>query len=71
VPVPAPAAALVAAAVRSDLVDAVVSRGGPSDLRVPLMHVRAPTLLICRRKHIQVIQLNREALARCAAKSNS
>jgi dienelactone hydrolase len=58
------AAALVAAAVRSDLVDAVVSRGGRPDLAgAALMHVRAPTLLIVGGNDIQVIQLNREALA--------
>jgi|SRR5258706_5044230 putative phosphoribosyl transferase len=58
------AAALVAAAVRSDLVGAVVSRGGRPDLAgAALMHVRAPTLLIVGGNDTQVIQLNREALA--------
>ncbi|HEY2210192.1 MAG TPA: dienelactone hydrolase family protein [Bradyrhizobium sp.] len=58
------AAALVAAAVRSDLVGAVVSRGGRPDLAgAALMHVRAPTLLIVGGNDTQVIKLNREALA--------
>jgi putative phosphoribosyl transferase len=58
------AAALVAAAMRSDLVGAVVSRGGRPDLAgAALMHVRAPTLLIVGGNDTQVIQLNREALA--------
>ena len=54
----------MAAAVRSDLVGAVVSRGGRPDLAgAALMHVRAPTLLIVGGNDTQVIQLNREALA--------
>jgi putative phosphoribosyl transferase len=58
------AAALVVVAVRSDLVGAVVSRGGRPDLAgAALMHVRAPTLLIVGGNDTQVIQLNREALA--------
>jgi dienelactone hydrolase len=58
------AAALVAAAVRYDLVGAVVSRGGRPDLAgAALMHVRAPTLLIVGGNDTQVIKLNREALA--------
>jgi dienelactone hydrolase len=41
------AAALVAAAVRSDIIRAIVSRGGRPDLAGPaLRQVRAPTLLI-------------------------
>src|ERR1700737_1891214 len=58
------AAALVAAAERPDVVSAVVSRGGRPDLAGPaLMRVRAPTLLIVGGNDIQVIQLNRAALA--------
>ena len=58
------AAALVAAAVRPDVVSAVVSRGGRPDLAgAALMHVRAPTLLIVGGNDGQVIQLNRAALA--------
>jgi pimeloyl-ACP methyl ester carboxylesterase len=58
------AAALVAAAVRPDVVAAVVSRGGRPDLAgAALTQVRAPTLLIVGGDDGQVIQLNREALA--------
>jgi dienelactone hydrolase len=58
------AAALVAAAERPDVVGAVVSRGGRPDLAGPaLVRVRAPTLLIVGGNDIQVIQLNRAALA--------
>jgi putative phosphoribosyl transferase len=59
------AAALVAAAVRPDAVNTVVSRGGRPDLAgAVLTHVRAPTLLIVGENDGQVIQLNRAALAR-------
>jgi putative phosphoribosyl transferase len=58
------AAGLAAAAVRPDVVGAVVSRGGRPDLAGPaLRHVRAPTLLIVGGNDGQVIELNREALA--------
>ena len=58
------AAALVAAAVRLDVVGAVVSRGGRPDLAGPaLPRVRAPTLLIVGGNDVQVIELNRWALA--------
>src|SRR3977135_1975124 len=58
------AAALVAAAVRPDVVSAVVSRGGRPDLAgAALMHVRAPTLLIVGGNDGQVISLNPEAPA--------
>jgi len=58
------AAALVAAAERPDVVDAVVSRGGRPDLAGPaLASVRAPTLLIVGGNDFQVIELNRAALA--------
>jgi putative phosphoribosyl transferase len=57
-------AALVAAAERADRVGAVVSRGGRPDLAGPaLARVRAPTLLIVGGNDVQVIQLNRAALA--------
>jgi dienelactone hydrolase len=59
------AAALVAAAERPDVVRAVVSRGGRPDLAgAALMRVRAPTLLIVGGNDVQVIELNRAALAR-------
>jgi dienelactone hydrolase len=58
------AAALVAAAVRLDVVGAVVSRGGRPDLAGPaLPRVRAPTLLIVGGNDVQVIELNRAAFA--------
>lgn len=57
------AAALVAAAERPILVEAVVSRGGRPDLAWPaLPRVRAPTLLIVGGNDAQVIELNRAAL---------
>jgi dienelactone hydrolase len=61
-------AALVAAAERPDVVDAVVSRGGRPDLAgsaLPL--VRAPTLLIVGERDEQVIALNEHAMARMRA----
>ena len=58
------AAALVAAAERPDAVRAVVSRGGRPDLAgSALRKVRAPTLLIVGGNDVQVIELNRIALA--------
>jgi putative phosphoribosyl transferase len=58
------AAALLAAAELPDLVGAIVSRGGRPDLAGPaLPRVRAPTLLIVGGNDVQVIQLNRTALA--------
>lgn len=57
------AAALVAATERTDIVGAVVSRGGRPDLAGPaLHHVKAPTLLIVGGNDIPVIEMNREAL---------
>jgi len=53
-------AALVAAAERPEAVGAVVSRGGRPDLAG---WVRAPTLLIVGGNDVQVIALNRAALA--------
>jgi putative phosphoribosyl transferase len=58
------AAALVAAAERPRVVRAVVSRGGRPDLAGPsLPRVQAPTLLIVGGEDVQVIELNRQALA--------
>jgi dienelactone hydrolase len=57
------AAALVAAARRSDRVGAVVSRGGRPDLAADaLPEVRAPTLLIVGERDPQVLDLNHGAL---------
>lgn len=59
------AAALVAAAIQPDLIQAVVSRGGRPDLAADyLAEVRAPTLLIVGSKDQQVLALNRGAMAR-------
>jgi dienelactone hydrolase len=56
------AAALVAAANRPNLVDAVVSRGGRPDLAgAELERVRAPTLLIVGESDETVVDLNRKA----------
>lgn len=58
------AAALVAAAERSELVRAVVSRGGRPDLAgISLAAVEAPTLLIVGGADTAVIDLNRRAMA--------
>jgi len=65
------AAALVAAAERTRLIGAVVSRGGRPDLADPaLPMVEAPTLLIVGGKDRPVIDLNQRAFAqlRCAKK---
>src|SRR5436190_8543329 len=56
------AAALVAAAQRSDRVGAVVSRGGRPDLAAEfLQRVAAPTLLIVGANDTPVIELNEQA----------
>lgn len=61
------AAALVAATIQPDDVDAVVSRGGRSDLAgTHLKQVTAPTLLIVGGADELVLQLNEAALARLA-----
>lgn len=58
-------AALVAAAARPERVGAVVSRGGRPDLAAEsLPEVKAPTLLIVGGRDVQVLSLNKEALAR-------
>jgi pimeloyl-ACP methyl ester carboxylesterase len=57
------AAALVAAAERADVVDAVVSRGGRPDLAEQLVRqVRTPTLLIVGGSDAEILRLNRLAL---------
>jgi putative phosphoribosyl transferase len=59
------AAALVAAAKRTDKVKAVVSRGGRPDLAdAYLDQIRAPTLLIVGGYDRQVIQMNQEAFGK-------
>lgn len=59
------AAALWAAAQPDANVGAVVSRGGRPDLALPwLDHVSAPTLLIVGSRDVEVLALNRTALAR-------
>lgn len=62
------AAALVAAAERSELVHAIVSRGGRPDLAgTALARVRAPTLFIVGGADTEVLALNRVALAQIPA----
>jgi len=57
------AAALVAAVERSDIIDAIVSRGGRPDLAgAALPLVKAPTLLIVGGKDIPIIDINQDAL---------
>jgi pimeloyl-ACP methyl ester carboxylesterase len=59
------AAALIAATERPDLTGAVVSRGGRVDMAEPILEeVGAPTLFIVGGKDLQVLDLNRQALAR-------
>ena len=59
------AAALVAAADRVDVIEAVVSRGGRPDLAgQALTKVKAPTLLIVGGDDTIVIDLNRQALSK-------
>ncbi len=64
------AAALVAAAERPDVVRAIVSRGGRPDLAgSALPRVKAPTLLIVGGDDVQVIALNRQAMAQMRAET--
>lgn len=56
------AAALDGAALRPDLVRAVVSRGGRPDLASKLDRVTAPTLLIVGGKDTEVLRMNESAL---------
>lgn len=59
------AAALVAAAIQPDLIQAVVSRGGRPDLAAAYLdEVRAPTLLIVGSLDQTVVTMNREAMQR-------
>lgn len=65
------AAALIAATERSDVISAVVSRGGRPDLAGPALHnVKAPTLLIVGGNDFPVIDINKDALeqVRCEKK---
>jgi dienelactone hydrolase len=63
------AAALMAAKEHSDVVKAVVSRGGRPDLAdKALPDVKAPTLLIVGGKDFQVIEMNQWALERLTLK---
>ena len=64
------AAALLAAASRSERVDAVVSRGGRPDLAGDALDkVRAPTLLIVGGDDPAVIAMNRDALHRMTTRT--
>lgn len=59
------AAALVAAALQPDLIQAVVSRGGRPDLAASYLdEVRAPTLLIVGSLDYPVVEMNRSAKER-------
>jgi dienelactone hydrolase len=63
-------AALVAAAAEPERIGAVVSRGGRPDLAGnALPRVRAPTLLIVGGRDLQVLELNRAAMARMQAET--
>lgn len=63
------AAALIAAAEREGVVEAVVSRGGRPDLAsARLPDVKAPTLLIVGEKDQPVIQMNRQAMEQMQTK---
>lgn len=65
------AAALIAAAERPDDVAAVVSRGGRPDLAGSrLARVACPTLLIVGGNDLDVLELNRGALAQLRAKTS-
>ena len=62
------AAALIAAAQLPTLVKAVVSRGGRPDLAgTALPSVKAPTLLIVGGDDLEVLELNKEALAQLSS----
>jgi len=62
------AAALQGAAESGASIGAVVSRGGRPDLAMPyLPQVAAPTLLIVGEHDREVLELNRQALARLAS----
>jgi dienelactone hydrolase len=58
------AGALIAAAERPQAVEAVVSRGGRVDMAEAVLdEVAAPTMLIVGGRDVQVLSLNRQALA--------
>ena len=58
------AGALIAAAERPQAVEAVVSRGGRVDMAESVLDgVVAPTMLIVGGRDVQVLSLNRQALA--------
>jgi pimeloyl-ACP methyl ester carboxylesterase len=58
------AAALIATSERPDAARAVVSRGGRVDMAEPVLdEVEAPTLFIVGGRDVQVLDLNRQALA--------
>lgn len=58
------AAALIAASERPEATGAVVSRGGRVDMAEPVLHeVEAPALFIVGGNDVQVLDLNRQALA--------
>lgn len=62
------AAALVAAASRQNIIQAVVSRGGRPDMAgAALFQVKAPTLFIVGGDDHQVITMNREALKKLSS----
>jgi len=62
------AAALIAAAKLTEWTKAVVSRGGRPDLAGKyLSKVKAPTLLIVGGKDVQVLELNKQAMAQMTA----
>ncbi len=63
------AAALIAAKEHSNIIKAVVSRGGRPDLaEKALSHIKAPTLLIVGGEDYQVIEMNQWALDRLTLK---
>lgn len=62
------AGALIAAAERPDVVEAVVSRGGRVDMAEPVLgEVKASTLCIVGGRDLQVLRLNRQALEQLRA----
>jgi putative phosphoribosyl transferase len=61
------AAAIQGAALLGNAIKAVVSRGGRTDLAMPYLNkVTVPTLLIVGELDVEVLQLNRQAVARLA-----
>ena len=59
------AAALIAAQIRAEHVQAVVSRGGRPDLASAILpQVKAPTLLIVGGNDVAVLKMNEDALSR-------